>query len=231
MNFLPFLSMFSGLAGAGTGVAGMNGMMNAGQGAAGIMGQQGGQQGGQQQQWGQEAMQQGPQALQQTQQAMEFGTQGMPPSLQAQLAQEQGQQQGVMQQQAQPNFDPYVQQGAGMVLPAKGELENPQPNASLFSMPMSSSAQPPQINVGPGQHTASQRPTGDQMSGAPPIAPHQTGFGDIFNPMGSYDMNPNNTQGFDPNMFLRLSQGYNQGGLMGALGMLLTDYHNSSKPQ
>ena len=55
-------------------------------------------------------------------------------------------------------------------------------------------------------------------------APAQTGFGDLFNLTGAAPMSPSSEQGFDPNMFLRMSEGYNRGGLLGALGMLLTDY-------
>lgn len=64
----------------------------------------------------------------------------------------------------------------------------------------------------------------NQQGGGQGQAPGQTGFSDLFNMTGSAPNSPGSEQGFDPNMFLRMSEGYNRGGLLGALGMLLTNY-------
>lgn len=66
-----------------------------------------------------------------------------------------------------------------------------------------------------GPHNASDRPTADMLSGSNQIG--NAGGNDwssLFNVTGNMT---------NPNMFTKMGVGYNQGGLMGALGYLLTD--------
>jgi len=194
-------------------MSGMMGAQGQGQGQGNLGNAYGVQQGQQQPQWGMEALQQGPQQLQQVQQSAEFGTQGTPPSLAAQLAQNTVEQQGLMPN-IEPSFDQYISQQPdpmGMVLPQRGEV---QPKQAAALAPQAQS-----FNAGGGQPMPMGQPY-QQPQGAAP----QSGFGSFFNMTGTAPSSPGSEQPFDPNMFLRMSEGYNRGGLLGALGMLLTDY-------
>jgi hypothetical protein len=201
MSFLPWMMNMLGA----SGMDGTQGLQGGGQGQ-GAQPQQG------QQQWGQEAMKQGPQQLGQVNQAMGYGTTGMPPSLQQALGQNQPQ-----QFTQDPSFGGYYQGN-----PADGKVLPP-----LGQQPASNPIQPAQQSFGI-QPQVQRQPMGmnsQPPAGGPP-APNQaqSSWSDLFNPIGSMPTGANSQQAPDPNMFLRMSEGYNRGGMLGALGMLLTDY-------
>lgn len=203
----------------------------------GMMGSQGGgQQGGGSQNgqpppggWGQGASQMGQEQQAQVQQAMEYGTTGTPSSLLQALENNQSSQQAMLPSTA--DFSQFTAMGGGPgVLPEMNQQQAPEimlPQG-VQSYPVGSNdvdqllQQTQQISQLAGS-SASRRPSQDQLSQAPPVAP-QTGGNSYFNMTGSAPSSPSSTQGFDPNMFLRMSEGYNRGGLLGSLGMLLTDY-------
>jgi hypothetical protein len=126
--------------------------------------------------------------------------------LASQLALDTAQQQGAMPNDN-PNFDPFIgQDPTGMVLPDRGSIQPQQQSFQVSGGGQMPQAQPYQMQP--------------QPQGSVP----QNNFSDFFNLTGSAPNSPNSEQGVDPNMFLRLSEGYNRGGMLGALGMLLTDY-------
>jgi hypothetical protein len=139
----------------------------------------------------------------------EFGTQGMPPSLQQTLAQNNQQIDQMVANTPQANFGQFYDGG---VLPPNGAIPDRQPIQPVQqSYPTGGSQQMPQAQ-------------GYQQAQPQMAQPAQTNFSDFFNMTGSAPGSPSNEQGFDPNVFLRASEGYNRGGLLGALGMILTDY-------
>ncbi len=152
-----------------------------------------------------EAVLMGQQQMGQLQQVPEFGTEGTPQSLQTTLGQNNAQIDQMVANTPQAEFGQFTNPG---VLPPMGAIPDQQP-----IQPVQQSFQ-----AGGGQ----QMPQAQPFQGGQPQA--QAGFGDLFNMTGSAPSSPGNENGFNPNMFLRMSEGYNRGGLLGALGMLLTDY-------
>lgn len=139
---------------------------------------------------------------------MEFGTAGTPPSLSNQLNAE-----ALARSTPQPQFSQFY---SPMVLPDRGDIAPPP--VQPFDPFANGGMQPPQqYNVG----ASSPVPQGGMPFQAPPqqMQPpqpgQQPGFGDLFNLTGTPQ---------DPNIFLRLAEGYNRGGVVGAIGSALTHY-------
>jgi hypothetical protein len=164
--------------------------------------------------WAQQAMQGAQQGLfqqqgQMMQQDQEFGTQGMPPSLQQAVGQNNQQIDQMVAQTPQAEFGQFMNPG---VLPPMGAIPDQQPIQPTQQ----------QYPAGGGQQMPQAQGFAPMPGGQQP--PAQTNFSDLFNMTGSAPSSPGSEQGFNPNMFLRMSEGYNRGGMLGALGMLLTDY-------
>jgi len=156
---------------------------------------------------GQEAGQMGQAAMGNLMEFMGTGMEGMPPSLSAQLGQQQEQQMAA--QTPEPSYGQFYMPGSydGNVLPPSGPA--PQiPDFLAQSQQVGSQGLPPLDGLGQGQM---QQPQGMQQPQQGQQG--QSGFGGLFNMTGT---------GEDPNIFLRLAEGYNRGGLMGSLGMGLT---------
>lgn len=158
---------------------------------------------------GQEAANNSQQVLQGVQNAMEFGTQGVPPSLQNQLGQAMTQEQMVANT-PEPQFGQYFMPGTydGGVLPPREQgPEVPMFNPQMMQQQVSQQAAPPMGGM-PQMGMAPQAQQGQQQQPQP-------GFGGLMNMTGTAEQ---------PNLFLRLAEGYNRGGLMGSIGTALTRY-------
>lgn len=151
---------------------------------------------------------------------------------------------GLPQQQAQLTNAAYTQQppqdgSAGMVLPPKQGLDGyGQPMSDIPGLPplngLGGAPQPMgdfnQIPTVGGMPQTIQQPMGgmpDQMVGGLQQAQQQQGggpnWGNMLNMTGTAQ---------NPNAFTRMGVGYNAGGLMGALGYLLTDLsQQNNRPQ
>ena len=155
----------------------------------------------------------------------EFGYQGTPPSLQQQLGQNNQQIDQMVANTPQADFSQYT----NGVLPPMGAIPDSQPMLPVQQSYQAGGGQqmPPAMPYSSlagginAPRTASERPTDQQLQGGPPVVPQNF---NPFNMTGSAPSSPSSEQGFDPNMFLRLSEGYNRGGLVGALGQFLTNY-------
>lgn len=165
---------------------------------SGMMGGMGGQQGGGQQKWGQEAPQMLDQQTAMTNQSL------MLPQERAQMAQQ-------TQQRQQQEQDQYLSQ----VLPPLGSVEQmvndtptPQMGGTTESLPMQNPGVQQQQMGASGQGLPQQGQQGAQQQGA-----QQSDWSTMFGLSGSAQ---------EPNALLRMSEGYNRGGLLGALGMLMT---------
>ncbi len=153
----------------------------------------------------------------------ESGLYGAPPSLLAALQQANP---GVPTAQS-ANFAPYMQGGQpdlfnGSLLPDYGSL--PDPTAWSPGQGQQANFQPQSTPVDSGQQ---QQQMAASQQGVP---------GSMNNPTSQRDiMNQQVKQGFgsllnfqgtpeNPNIFLRLAEGYNRGGLIGSIGQALTRY-------
>ena len=148
----------------------------------------------------------------------EFGVTGMPPSLDAQLGAEAG---GIQRLPLTPNDTdrlqnlPYDPNSPGTVLPLKNTIPVDGLGDKIATLPVGiTSRQAPTMQAYsqqprdyPPQNTAKPMSFGQQMGN---LLQGSNGFGD------------------GPNALVRLGEGYNRGGLIGALGYLLTDMSNKS---
>lgn len=98
-----------------------------------------------------------------------------------------------------------------------------QQGAEQMASPMDSLSYPVVAQQGALQQAQPQMPTAQPWQSLPQQGGQQAApnWQSLMNPTGTFD---------NPNMFVRAGAGYNQGGLMGALGYLLTDM-NKQKPQ
>ena len=151
---------------------------------------------------------------------------------------------GLPQQQAQQSQVPQPQQpGYGLLPPPAGGNAQSDPmgmmgNGPLIDLPplpgMGGAPEVLPVSGGPsamqqglqhasGQHNMSDRPTTEQMMGAPGPQGGGPEWANMLNLTGT---------GTNPNAFTRMGVGYNSGGLMGALGYLLTDLsQKNNQPQ
>lgn len=156
---------------------------------------------------GQDAQQNGQQAMAGVQQQLEYGTEGMPPSLAQQLGQQQSQEQQMAAQTPQPEFGQYYQSGFQPGVLPSIDPNSGQMNANTQVFPVGSGAQMPMA-----QGFAPLTPL-TPMGGAQQQPSDPSGQGSLLNLIGTIQ---------HPNLLLRLAEGYNRGGLMGALGLGLT---------
>lgn len=145
------------------------------------------------------------------------------------------------QQQSNPFFDYFnqsknyqmgevlnQQNGMGELLPiapdpgqfdgGPGVLPPLPPNSQDYSLNIPDYSQPQFSGPIGGTQPAGQKA---QMFGGQPMQTTAS-MGDLFNPIGTIA---------NPNAFLRMANGYEQGGLLGALGYLLTDMNQQGGQQ